>query len=958
MSVSARVARFAAVLQALLLMATLVLPALVAATEITTDLWIYQQGDTVTVTGIDFGSDETVEIVTNDPYGAETDRGTAQTDNSGGFTYAFVLASGVAGVYDVIATGLSSGLTAATQFDPGGVTIDSASFVWNVSATAFDAAVSGGYTCSTGGSGSAKCSTPVSVVVEIFPSDGTNNHVSGSPVATKTITGLSGGSWATTFEFRSSAGSGQFPIPGDGTYDLRAIFNWTGTGGAGFDDEVVDERFGVDRAAPSSIVASAAGNASGVTASGTASDATSGLNNGNPKPLHVEIRTGSCDGTTFAGSGAELNTTGGGAWSYSAPTFPLAAGTYYVVSIATDIAGNVQDTPGCKSYSLTDSAPTVLSSTPDDGDAGIPLTGGTITFNFSEAVNVDFITVACSTSLLHTFSRTGNGTTAVTFTLATTESYANGETCLVTLNKNVVHDVDAIDPPDGLAANYAFEFTAGAADTDSDGDGVFDDDDNCPSVANADQADSDSDGIGDACDGDVDGDGVTNDDDNCPTVANADQADADGDDIGNVCDPNAYPPVVSDPAEDANGDEGDTLTADGAFTDADGDAMTISKASGAGTVIDHHDGTWSWSYTPTDNGTGEVCVTAFDGENTSAADCFDWTAANVDPVVTVTGAITVNEGGSVVYSISVSDAGSADTFTLGAIDCGVGSLVDDSDALGATAGTATGSFTCAFADDDPTATSSDLTTVSATVSDDDGGSDSDTADTTVNNLDPVITSVAFDEDDEVVGCSTSVNLTIAFSDAGVNDTHTVVIDWGDGNVAPSEAIESGDSFAHIYANTGGPFTASVTVTDDDTGADTESSSNSVQVGYQSVLGITQPINYTGVRSLFKYGSTIPVKLQVQDCAGNLVGNADLRIRAQQLSGSTPSGVDEVPGATGNANVDGYFRYDATGKQYIYNLSTKLLTTDSSSSWRIFVDAYLPGGGVQSGFVTADFGLKK
>ena len=38
------------------------------------------------------------------------------------------------------------------------------------------------------------------------------------------------------------------------------------------------------------------------------------------------------------------------------------------------------------------------------------------------------------------------------------------------------------------------------ADTDGDGDGVLDRDDNCPDVANADQGDRDGDGEGDACD--------------------------------------------------------------------------------------------------------------------------------------------------------------------------------------------------------------------------------------------------------------------------------------------------------------------------------------------------------------------------------------------------------------------------------------------------------------------------
>ena len=83
-----------------------------------------------------------------------------------------------------------------------------------------------------------------------------------------------------------------------------------------------------------------------------------------------------------------------------------------------------------------------------------------------------------------------------------------------------------------------------ACDNDDDDDDIADDVDNCPLVSNPDQADTDGDGIGDACDGDegngdddADNDGVPDDDDNCPTTPNPDQADADMDGIGDVCDP-------------------------------------------------------------------------------------------------------------------------------------------------------------------------------------------------------------------------------------------------------------------------------------------------------------------------------------------------------------------------------------------------------------------------------------
>jgi Thrombospondin type 3 repeat len=59
--------------------------------------------------------------------------------------------------------------------------------------------------------------------------------------------------------------------------------------------------------------------------------------------------------------------------------------------------------------------------------------------------------------------------------------------------------------------------------TDTDGDGICGAvTDNCPAVSNADQADADSDGVGDACD-------------NCPNDANPQQEDDDSDGLGNVC---------------------------------------------------------------------------------------------------------------------------------------------------------------------------------------------------------------------------------------------------------------------------------------------------------------------------------------------------------------------------------------------------------------------------------------
>ena len=76
----------------------------------------------------------------------------------------------------------------------------------------------------------------------------------------------------------------------------------------------------------------------------------------------------------------------------------------------------------------------------------------------------------------------------------------------------------------------------GDACQDTDADGVLDINDNCPLTANANQSNIDGDAFGDVCDADMDNDTVANASDNCPTIANTDQADLDHDGTGDVCD--------------------------------------------------------------------------------------------------------------------------------------------------------------------------------------------------------------------------------------------------------------------------------------------------------------------------------------------------------------------------------------------------------------------------------------
>ena len=230
---------------------------------------------------------------------------------------------------------------------------------------------------------------------------------------------------------------------------------------------------------------------------------------------------------------------------------------------------------------------------------------------------------------VYTFARSGASARAQTAKLTASDGAPTDF-----LGWSVAIDGDTIiagAPHDDVGANTdqgsAYIFLP---DPDSDGDGVLDRSDNCPTAANPDQADQDGDSKGDACDTDRDGDTIANSSDNCPDAANADQADADSDGQGDACDadrdgdtvPNAGDNCPDTANADQADQDGDTL---GDVCDADRDADTISDASDNCLTVDNPD-----QADRDADGFGDACDSDRDGDGIANAsdNCPD--AANAD----------------------------------------------------------------------------------------------------------------------------------------------------------------------------------------------------------------------------------------------------------------------------------------------------------------------------------------
>ncbi|XZE54378.1 PKD domain-containing protein [Planctomycetaceae bacterium SH139] len=105
------------------------------------------------------------------------------------------------------------------------------------------------------------------------------------------------------------------------------------------------------------------------------------------------------------------------------------------------------------------------------------------------------------------------------------------------------------------------------------------------------------------------------------------------------------------------------------------------------------------------------------------------------------------------------------------------------------------------------------TTVYLLVTNDAGLTDLASADMDVLNLPPVITDL------DVSSWSKDITLNLEFEDAGSQDSHDLVVDWGDGTSTPLSDVSDAVQLEHTYTD-GGKYTIHVTLSDDD-GGETE-----------------------------------------------------------------------------------------------------------------------------------------
>jgi hypothetical protein len=313
-------------------------------------------------------------------------------------------------------------------------------------------------------------------------------------------------------------------------------------------------------------------------------------------------------------------------------------------------------------------------------------------------------------------------------------------------------------------------------------------------------------------------------------------------------------------------------------------------------------GTCSASHTYADGPNSYTITVSVSDGTASGSDTATATVNNVPPTIALTGAASVNEGAS--YSLTLGDITDPGTDTVTSWTVNWGDSTSNTYSSG-------GEKTHTYADGPATPT------ITVGLVDEDGTHlSAGTKSITVNNVPPTIgafTATGTTAAACLAGNTVGVSFTVSDPATEAYDPITGTINWGDGNTTNI----SGRSISESHSYAAGSYTITVSVNDGDGG--TDSKTQAVSLLYNRT-GFLQPINMDN-SSNFKLGSTIPVKIKVTDCNGASVGTLVPQVFLQRVGAGSgtvnePVAVESVP------DVDNDMRYDASGQQYIYNLSTK------------------------------------
>jgi PKD repeat protein len=273
-----------------------------------------------------------------------------------------------------------------------------------------------------------------------------------------------------------------------------------------------------------------------------------------------------------------------------------------------------------------------------------------------------------------------------------------------------------------------------------------------------------------------------------------------------------YNIVYVDAGPDAFINEGDWFTSEGSFVYSGDYSFTATvdygDGSGSQTLDVEADYTFALSHLYVDNGVYSVVVTILKDEAVFMSDNALVTVANVPPIATLGNNGPKDEGSEVMVSFSNQfDPGILDTLTY-SFDWNNDGIYEISDQVDASA-------VYTWYDNG-------LYNVKGKIKDNDGGCNEYITAVTVNNVPPTIISLSGPPTDPVQ-LGTPITLNGVFTDPGILDTHSALIEWGDGQTTTID-LEAGIyevSGSHAYTNVG-VYKINLTVTDKDGGLDRKS----------------------------------------------------------------------------------------------------------------------------------------